>query len=120
MAFLTRERPRHCPVEGCSGKGEATRNAMRVHFWHMHVQDTVVILEEGDLPHPRCPLCDMLVPWWSLNVSHNVTAQCEKGTEQKQWQLLDQEARVATSREFSAYRHPLEVVTSFKYSRRVL
>ena len=28
---------------------------MRVHVLHRHVQDTVVILEEGNLPHPRCP-----------------------------------------------------------------
>ena len=27
----------------------------------------MVILEEGNLPHPRCPLCDMLVPWRALN-----------------------------------------------------
>ena len=32
----------------------ATRTAMRVHFLHRHVLDTVVILEEGNLPHPRC------------------------------------------------------------------
>ena len=40
------------PVEGCSGQ-VATRNTMRVHFMHNYVLDTVVILEEVDLPHPR-------------------------------------------------------------------
>ena len=39
-----------------------TRTVMRVHLWYRHVRDTVVILEEGNLPHPRCPLCYMLVP----------------------------------------------------------
>ena len=45
---------RQCPVEGCPGVSE-TRAAMRVHFVHRHVHDTVVILEEGNLPLPRCP-----------------------------------------------------------------
>ena len=49
MAFPTNAVPRPCPVEGCSGRA-ATRTAMRVHFWHRHVWDTVVILEEGNLP----------------------------------------------------------------------
>ena len=69
MAFLEKAGPRPYPVEGCSG-WEATRTAMRLHFWHQHVQNTVVILEEGNLPHPWLPLCDMLVPWQSLNRSH--------------------------------------------------
>ena len=43
---------RQFPVEGCPGVSE-TRAAMRVHFVHRHVHDTVVILEEGNLPLPR-------------------------------------------------------------------
>ena len=54
------------PVEGCSSRA-ATWAAMRIHFWHRNVQDTVVILEEGNLPHPRCPLCKILVPGQPLN-----------------------------------------------------
>ena len=38
-----------------------TRAAMRVHFVHRHVHDTVVILEEGNLPLPQCPRCDLQV-----------------------------------------------------------
>ena len=30
-----------------------TRTAMLVHFLHLHVWDTVVILDKGNLPHPR-------------------------------------------------------------------
>ena len=36
----------------------------------------VVILEEGNLPHPWCPLCDMLVPWKDLNGTHRRMEQC--------------------------------------------
>ena len=57
---------RECPVEGCPGR-TGTRTAMRVHFWRRHVWDIVIILEEGNLPHPRCSRCDMLVPWRYLN-----------------------------------------------------
>ena len=66
--------PRPCQFEGCSDR-VSTLTAMCVHFWHRHVRDTVVILEEGNLPHPRCPMCDMLVLWRSLNRMHRRTAQ---------------------------------------------
>ena len=52
MAFPAKARPRTCPVKGCSGRA-LTRTAMMVQFWHRHVRDTVVVLEEGNLPHPR-------------------------------------------------------------------
>ena len=42
---------KNCPVEGCPGRA-GTRTAMRVHFWRRHVRYTVIILEEGNLPHP--------------------------------------------------------------------
>ena len=44
-------------MEGCPGVS-ATRAAMRVHFVHRHVNDTVFILDEGNLPLTRCPRCD--------------------------------------------------------------
>ena len=44
--------PMPCPVEGYSGR-TATRKATRVNFWNWHIRDTVVILEEGKLTHPR-------------------------------------------------------------------
>ena len=43
MEFPTREGPRPCPVEGCSGR-ESTQTEMRVHFWNRHIRDTVMIL----------------------------------------------------------------------------
>ena len=54
MSFPAKGGPRRCPVEECPGSLE-TRTAMRVHFLHRHVHDTVVMLEEGNLPLPRCP-----------------------------------------------------------------
>ena len=78
MVLPMRECLSHYPVEGCSGR-LAMRTSMRVHFWNRYVRDTIVILEEGNLSYPLCPLCDILVPWWSMNGLHNGTAQCKKG-----------------------------------------
>ena len=61
MEFPTKAVMRPCPVEGCSIQAGA-QTSMKVHLWHRNVRYTVVILEEGNLPHPPCPLCYMLVP----------------------------------------------------------
>ena len=61
MAFLTTCEPRNCLVKGCRGQA-VTWTAIQVHFYHWHFRDTVIILDEGNLPCPRCPWCDMLVP----------------------------------------------------------
>ena len=55
MALTTRERHRPCPVKGCSG-GASKRTAVSMHFWHQHIKDTVVVLEEGNFPHTWCSL----------------------------------------------------------------
>ena len=48
----TKRGTREFTVEGCLGRS-GTQTATRVHFWRRHVQDVVIILEEGNLPHPR-------------------------------------------------------------------
>ena len=53
MEFPAKGGPKSCLVEGCP-KRVASRTAMQVHFLHRHVLDTVVILEEINLPHPQC------------------------------------------------------------------
>ena len=73
MSFPKKSGPKPCPVEGCSGRAE-TRTAMRVNLWHRHILETVVIMEEVNLPHPWCPLCDIMVLWSSLNGMHRRTA----------------------------------------------
>ena len=44
-----------------------TLAVMRVHFVHRQVHDTVVIMEEGNLPLTRCPRCDLKVSRKALN-----------------------------------------------------
>ena len=54
MAFPTVGGPWSFPVEGCPERA-AMRTAMLVNFLHLHVRDNVVILDKGNLLHPRCP-----------------------------------------------------------------
>ena len=60
-------------------------------FFSRHVRDTVIILEEGNLPHPRCSRCDMLVPWRALNGKHHDTAMCRSGAERKRRRMAETE-----------------------------
>ena len=97
-----------------------TKTAMQVHFLQRHVLDTVVILEEGNLPHPRCTRCDILIPRRDLNGRHPATAQCARGADRKKRRLAAAETRKNSERAFEAYRERLENVTTFRYLGRVL
>ena len=98
----------------------AARTEMRVHFVHRHVLDTVVILEEGNFPHPRCARCNMLVPQRALNGWHPGIEQCNKRAKRKRQQLAEAETRESTNQAFEAYRAPIKNVTDFNYLGRVL
>ena len=87
---------------------------MRVFFLHIHVWDTVIILEEGNLPQPQCPWCSMLLTWMALNVQHATTTHCAKEEKWKRCRLTVEEMRESAVRAFQAYGRPLEMVTSFK------
>ena len=73
MAFIAISRLMPCPVKGFSVRA-MTWSSMQVSFWHRHVRDTVVILEDRNLPHPRCHMCEILVPWRLLNKMHRRTS----------------------------------------------
>ena len=102
MNFPVKGGRRQCPVEGCPGVS-ATRAAMRVHFVHRHVHATVVILEESNLPLPRCPRCDLQVSRKALNGLHLETNQCKTGAERKQRRLAAAEVDTTSEKAFQAY-----------------
>ena len=77
-------------------------------------------MEEVNPPHPRCPLCDIMVPWRSLNGMQRRASQCKKGADRKQRRLEAEEDRAVISRKFSAYGRPLEMVNYFRYLGRVI
>ena len=112
MHFPTKGGRRRCPVEICP-EVLATRAAMRVHFVHRHVHDTVVMLEEVNLPLPRCPWCDLQVSSKALNERHLGTIQCRTGTECKKRRLAEVEMRKTLEREFHAYGKQMRAVTEF-------
>ena len=93
---------------------------MRVHFVQRHVQDTVVILEEGNLPLPRCPRCDLQVSRKALNGRHLETYQCKKGAERKRRILAAAEVETTLAKSFHAYGNKMRAVTEFRYLRRVM
>ena len=99
MVFPTKGGPWSCPVEGCPGRA-GTRTVMQMQFCNRHVRDIVIILEEGNLQHPRCSQCNMLVPWRALSLRHHATAMCKKGAERKIRRMAEAELRDITERAF--------------------
>ena len=65
-------------------------------------------------------MCDMLVPWKSLNGTHRRMSQCTWRLERKILQLVVEEEREVTASSFRDYGRPLEMVTSFKYLGQVI
>ena len=74
------------------------------------MQDTVIIVEEVNLPHPRCPRCDMMLPWEVLNGHLPNTAQCKNGTEWKRNRMAAEEIGESTEKNFQEYGCPLNSV----------
>ena len=93
---------------------------MRVHFWRRHVRDTIIILEEGNLPHPRCENCDMFVLWRALNGRHKSTTMCKRGAERKRRRLAEAEIRESTEMAFEVYGQQIQSVPRFTYLGRVM
>ena len=91
-----------------------------MHFCNWHVWGIVIILDEGNLPHPRYSRCDMLVPWRELTGRHHTTAMCKKGVERKRRRMVESELRDSRERAFEAYGKLLEMVSTFKYLGRVM
>ena len=108
-----------CPVEGCPVRA-GTRTAMSVHFWRRHVRDTIIILEEGNPPHPICENCDMFVPWRVLNGRHKSATMCKRGAERKRRRLAEAEIRESTEMAFEVYGQHIQSVPWFTYLRRVM
>ena len=106
-------------MEGCPGR-VTTRTAIRVHFVHWHVLDTVVMLEEGNFSYPWCAKCNMQVPWRALNGRHQGTSQFLKGAERKRRRMEETDTRENSKQAFEAYGAPIESVTAFKYLGRIL
>eukprot|EP00978_Attheya_sp_CCMP212_P031652 scaffold120541_cov48-Attheya_sp.AAC.1 len=82
---------------------------------YRHARDTIVILDEGSYPHPRCHSCDMFVPRPGVYTTHPRTAMCRHGADRKRQRLALERARNASESVFTAYGALLEAVQEFKY-----
>ena len=98
----------------------ASRTNLRVHFIHRHVQDMIVILKEGKIPHPCCNRCNILVPWGALNRSYPTMALYRRGKDWKRQDLDEKEVRLGEDMVFNAYWKPLKMVSYLKYLERVI
>ena len=80
---------------------------MRVHYVQRHAH------EEGNLPLPRCPRCNLQVSRKALNRRHLGTSQCRAGTERKRRRLAEAEMRKTLEKAFHAYGKQMRAVTEF-------
>ena len=67
--------PEGCLVKGCRGRAKNCTN-LWIHFVHRYMRYKIVILDEGNRPHPRFLACDMFVPWEALNCHNSTTELC--------------------------------------------
>ena len=77
------------PFKGCMGR-EMIRINLWIHFVHLHVQEMIIIMEEGNSTCPYCPVCE-LFPWVVLNRFHPTTDLCARVEELKRWRLAKEE-----------------------------
>ena len=84
------------------------------------MQYTIVILIEGNRPHPRCPQCDMFLSCKAFNIQHMAPDFFQWGEERKRRRLVEEEARAGDETALAADEIPLAQVTSFKYLWRIL
>ena len=98
VSFPQAARSVEFPVEGYRGR-VSTRTNLRIHFVYHHVRYMIVIMEEGNRPHPHCPVCDMFFPWSILNQFRPTTVIFARGANRNRRHLLDEEAWSGTGEE---------------------
>ena len=57
VSFSKAARILELAVKGCQVRVTIQKN-LWIQLVHLHVQDMIVILEEGNCPHPHCPGCN--------------------------------------------------------------
>ena len=108
-----------CLVEICGGWVSTSTN-LRIHFVQYHMQGKIVILEEGNDPHPCCPACGMFIPWVAMKNSNPTTAIYTQGDNRKQQWLSEEEEWAGSATVFRYYGKPLETTMYLKYSIRLI
>ena len=74
-----------------------------------------MILEEVNIPYPRCPKCNKFVLQQALNGWYHSIDLCHQVEERKCHQLAEDEARAGAATVLTAYGLPINPVSFFKY-----
>ena len=98
----------------------SSQTKLWIHFAHQNPREIILILEEGNKPHPRCPQCEMFVPQEALNWAQLTSGMCRRGTERKRRRIVVEETEEWTGRVLLAYGTPLKAVPLFKYLGQTL
>jgi hypothetical protein len=109
--------PTPCPVPGCNTIIR-DRYGMRRHFVHRHFQDTIIILEEGQLA--RCTDCGMFCTLLALTTTHRESKICKKGAKRNKQKQRDLQCIRAFRQTFTIQNQPIETVTNFTYLGRII
>ena len=107
-----------CPVLNCSFH-TSTSCKMRHHFRSRHVKDTIIILEEGAIPLPKCPKCGIFQK--DVGSKHQQSASCKQFTirlDNMNAQIENE--RLAQDTIFTVFGEKIETVTEFKYLGRIV
>ena len=112
VSFPKSSRKIRCPVDGCPGTATTPYN-LHHHFAHRHPTDTLMILEEGSAPLPKCERCGMHVTYLSLNTSHYNSTVCRAGAAREQQRCAIQDAHHAREVVFTVHGTQLEAVSEF-------
>jgi hypothetical protein len=104
-----------CPVRGCRYKTD-TRTEMRRHFRARHLEDTIVIAEEGKLP--RCDNCGLFQR--NVGQQHKAGKDCKKATRTRKARKDAKLQKTAREVVFMVEGRPIENVKEFKYLGRIL
>ena len=103
-----------CPFCICVVK-ETIHNNMWMHFMHFHVQEYIVIFQEGTSPHPWCEVCDMFFMKRDLNCTHRCTNRCAKGVDSKCRYHADKYSQRSLDVVLSYYGRYLDSFSVLKY-----
>jgi hypothetical protein len=89
------------------------RYGMRRHFMHRHLNDKIIIEEEGELP--RCPSCGMFGRHNGLTDEQDM----QVGTIRKDQRDMRREQYQARLVKFNIGQEVIETVRDFKYLGRI-
>ena len=117
--FLGQPHKSNVRVEGCPWRATNHPN-LRMHFIHRRMEDTIHILNEGNIPHLWCDQCAMFILREALATGHLGTTICKRREYHKNRCLAASSTREVARTKFRALDHVLVRAKTFNYLGRIL